>query len=389
MEYSRIAEAIPASPIRKMMVKAAAMEDSISFAVGEPDFKPVDEVFEAAKASLDARESAYAPGAGLEELREVYVEYLSKVTGVPYRTEETIVTVGGMGALFLGLLSLLNEGDEVLVSAPYFSNYRQMIEMCHGVTVPVDVHEEDEFILTPGAVEKALTPKSKVLMINSPCNPTGGIISEEATRKLAEIAIKNDLFVISDEVYRHIIFDGLKYFSIASVPGMKERTLIVDSCSKTFAMPGFRVGFGSGPKELIALMIKLTEGVYSAVPNTPQRGAIAAIRYCLPYCETMVAQYQKRRDYIYEKINQMPGLSCIKPKGAFYVFVNLEKTGLRAEEFAERLMDEEHVAVVPGSNFGSVKGSSYFRISYATSMENIVEGMDRMERFCKRIAAGK
>lgn len=385
MEYSKIAEAIPASPIRKMMVKAAALKDSISFAVGEPDFKPGEEVFAAAKASLDARESAYAPGAGIEELREVYAAYLSDVTHVSYKPEETIVTVGGMAALFLGLLSLLNEGDEVLVSAPYFSNYRQMIDLCHGVTVPVDVREEDEFTLTPEAVEKALTPRTKVVMINSPCNPTGGILSKEACEKLAEIAIKHDLFVISDEVYRHIIFDGLKYFSIASVPGMKERTLIVDSCSKTFAMPGFRVGFGAGPKELIALMIKLTEGVYSAVPNTPQRGAIAAIRTCLPYCEKMTAEYQRRRDYICEKINQMPGLSCIRPKGAFYVFVNVEKTGLSAEEFSLRLMDDEHVAVVPGNNFGSVKGSSYFRISYATSMENIIEGMDRMKRFCEKL----
>lgn len=382
MKYSRIAENMPASPIRKMMVEAAKYSDSISFAVGEPDFKPCEEVFDAARASLAAHESAYSPGAGYDDLRKTYAEYLYKTVGLDYDYESVIVTVGGMSALFVGMMALLNEDDEVLVSAPYFSNYKQMIDMCHAKVVPVDVYEENNFVLTPEAVQACITDKTKLLLINSPCNPTGGIISEEALEKIAEIAIQNDLFVISDEVYRHIIFDGLKYSSIASLPGMRERTLIVDSCSKTFAMPGFRVGFATGPRKWIRLMIKLVEGIYSAVPDATQRAAVSAFKYGMNYCEEMRIEYQRRRDYIYDKLKDVKGLSCIKPSGAFYFYVNISGTGLYAEEFSTRLFNEKHVAVVPGTNFGASLGSSYIRISYATSMDNIKEGISRIIDFC-------
>lgn len=385
MKYAAMAERIPASPIRDMMVRSAAMEDVISFGVGEPDFASPRAVVEAAKQSLDAGETKYAPGAGLTELRQAYADYLTGQIGVPYRKEQVVVTVGGMASLFLGLMCLVDPGDEVLVSAPYFSNYHQMISMCHGVTVPVDVYEEDEFVLTPQGIREALTDKTKVLVLNSPCNPTGGVISGEDLKQIAALAIERDLFVVSDEVYSHILFDGEPYHSIASLPGMAERTLIVDSCSKTFAMTGFRVGFGAGPEHLITLMTKLTEGVYSAGVTFSQRAAIEAFRSGFSYCEEMVAEYQRRRDYIYEHLNQIPGLHCIKPKGAFYVFVNISGTGLTAVEFADRLLDEAHVAVVPGNHFGSGTGGNYVRISYATSMENIREGVDRMARFCAKL----
>ena len=383
MKYAEMAERLPASPIRDMMVRADALDDVISFGVGEPDFASPPAVVAAAKQSLDDGETKYAPGAGLTELRQVYADYLSREIGVPYGKEQVVVTAGGMASLFLGMMCLVDPGDEVLVSAPYFSNYYQMISMCHGVTVPVDVYEEDEFVLTPQAVRDALTPKTKVLVLNSPCNPTGGVISGEALEEIAKLAMEKDLFVISDEVYSHILFDGEAYHSIASIPGMAERTLIVDSCSKTFAMTGFRVGFGAGPEHLITLMTKLTEGVYSAGVTFSQRAAIEAFRSGFAYCGEMVAEYQRRRDYIYEHLNQIPGLHCIKPKGAFYVFVNISGTGLTAVEFADRLLDEAHVAVVPGDHFGSGTGANYVRISYATSMENIIAGVERIARFCK------
>lgn len=383
MKYAAMAEAIPASPIRDMMVRAAAMEDVISFAVGEPDFSPTQGVIDAGKAALDRRDTKYAPGAGITELREVYADYLSRETGVPYTADQVVVTAGGMASLFLGLMCTVDPGDEVLVSAPYFSNYSQMISMCHGKTVSVDVYEEDEFVLSAEAVRQAITPRSKVLILNSPCNPTGGVISERALRELAQLAVEHDLFVISDEVYRHILFDGEKYLSIVSLPGMAERTLVVDSCSKTFAMTGFRVGFGAGPEHLISLMIKLTEGVYSAAVTVSQRAASEAFRSALPHCGEMVAEYQRRRDYICGRLNIMPGIHCIRPRGAFYVFANISGTGLPAAAFSSRLLDEAHVAVVPGDNFGARGGDKYVRIAYATSMENIIEGCDRMERFCR------
>lgn len=385
MNYSKLAESIPASPIRDMMVRAAAMEDVISFAVGEPDFTPSEQIIEAAKTALDNRDTKYAPGAGITQLREIYANYISQLTGVHYDVSNVIITAGGMASLFLGLLSLLDSDDEVLVSAPYFSNYAQMVSMCHGITVPVDVYEKDDFVLTPEAVRKAITPRSRVLILNSPCNPTGGVISPDVLREIAQIAIEQNLFVISDEVYSHIIFDGEKCHSIAELPGMAERTLIVDSCSKTFAMTGFRVGFGTGPAHLISLMTKLTEGVYSAGVTFSQRAAIEAFQSGLEHCEKMRQEYEKRRDYIYDSLNKINGISCIRPKGAFYIFANISGTGLSAKEFSDRLLDEVHVAVVPGDNFGSRDGSHYIRISYATSMENIAEGISRISQFCSEL----
>lgn len=385
MKYSKMASAIPASPIRDMMVRAAAMEDVVSFAVGEPDFVPVKPVLEAGKAALDRCETKYAPGAGISALRETYAAYLSEQVGIPYSASQVVVTVGGMASLFLGLMCTVDRGDEVLVSAPYFSNYAQMVSMCHGTLIPVDVREEDAFVLSAEAVRKAITPKSKVLMINSPCNPTGGVISRTALEELSALAVEHDLIVISDEVYRHILFDGEEYVSIASLPGMAERTLIVDSCSKTFAMTGFRIGFGAGPEELIRLMIKLTEGVYSAAGTMNQYAALEAFHSALPHCREMTAEYQRRRDYLVGRLNATPGIRCITPKGAFYVFANISGTGLKAKDFCNRLLDQAHVAVVPGDNFGLQGGDRYVRISYATSMENIEKGCDRIEAFCNTL----
>lgn len=383
--YSEMAMQIPPSPIRDMMVRASRMQDVVSFAVGDPDFPSDDCIIEAAKASLDRRETNYAPGAGVTRLREVYAQYLTGQVGVPYGVDNVVVTVGGMSSLFLGLMALLNPGDEVLISAPYFSNYAQMVTMCRGVPVSMEVYEKDDFELTAQTVAQAITPRTRVLMLNSPCNPTGGILTKATLEQIAELAIQHDLFVMSDEVYRHILFDGETYTSIASLPGMAERTMIVDSCSKTFAMTGFRIGFGAGPTKLVELMVKLTEGVHSSTPTTGQWAAIEAFKNGFPACERMVAEYQRRRDYLFEQLNAMRGVRCIKPKGAFYIFANIVDTGLTAVDFSNRLLDEARVAVVPGDHFGSREGSRYIRISYATSMENIVEGCKRMRAFCEAL----
>lgn len=380
MKYANKVTAIQHSPIREMMVRAAHIDDVISFAVGEPDFISAPNVIEAAKRSLDAGETKYAPGAGLTKLREVYIKYLEKTIGVSYDIENCLVTTGGMGALFLGLTTLLNPGDEVILSSPYWTNYGQQVVLCGGIPVCVDVAEENEFIISPDDVRRAITPKTKVILLNSPSNPTGSVIDKESLREIAEIAKEHDLFVVSDEVYRHILFDAQEYTSIASLPGMKERTLIVDSCSKTHAMTGFRVGFATGPVSLISEMTKITEDVWSCVNSSAQYAAIAAFSNGAEYREMMVKEYENRRNYIYERINSINSISSVKPMGAFYIFANIKKTGLSAKEFCDRLLDERHVAVVPGDNFGT-NASGYVRISYATSMEKIKEGMDRIEEF--------
>nr|WP_283163342.1 pyridoxal phosphate-dependent aminotransferase [Sporolactobacillus mangiferae] len=362
------------------MVRAARIRDVISFAVGEPDFISAPNIIEAAKRSLDEGETKYAPGAGITKLREVYIRYLEEAIGVAYQADNCLITTGGMGALFLGLTALLNPGDEVILSSPYWTNYGQQIVLCGGTPVRVEVSEENEFILTADDVRQALTPRTKVILLNSPSNPTGSVMDRESLQQIAEIAKTHDLFVISDEVYRHILFDGQEYTSIASFPGMKERTLIVDSCSKTHAMTGFRVGFATGPDDLIREMTKVTEDVWSCVNSSAQYAAIEALTNGTAYREMMVKEYEKRRNYIYTRIKSTPLISCIKPMGAFYLFANIKGTGLSAKTFCDRLLEEQHVAVVPGDNFGS-GASGYVRISYATSMEKIKEGMDRVQAF--------
>ncbi len=386
MKYSESVEVIPASSIRDMMVRASKISDVISFSVGDPDFAPADCVIEAGKAALDRKETHYAPGAGLNELREVYSAYLTEQEGVEYKPENVIVTVGGMSCLFLTLRAITNPGDEILVPAPYFTNYNQMIKMCYGIPVNVEVYEKDDFVITADAIRSKLTDKTKAIMLNSPCNPTGSVISKETLEEIAEIAKEKDLFVISDEVYRHLVFDMESVPSIAQLPGMKERTLIVDSCSKTFAMTGFRIGFGAGPEHFITLMTKLTEGIHSSSPTIGQRAAIEAFKNAMPYCKSvMLPEYKRRRDYLFERLNKMKGITCIKPKGAFYIFVNISGTGMKAVDFANRLLDEAHVAVVPGDNFGSDCGYNYVRMAYAISMEKIQEGCDRIEKFCAEL----
>lgn len=384
MRYNRRVESLEDSPIRVMMARTEQMEDVISFAVGQPDFKPEKRIMDAAKASLDRGETGYAPGEGLLELRKAYAEYLSDAIGTAYNADEVVVTAGGMSSLYVAFMCLLEPGDEVLLPSPYWTNYAQQITLCGGRPVPVEVREEDEFVVTPKGLRAALTDRTKVILLNSPCNPTGGVISDAALEEIAQMARERDLFVISDEVYRHILFGGLKYTSIASLKGMKSRTLVVDSCSKSFAMPGFRVGFAAGPQRLIELMVKIAEDVYACGATCCQYAALEAFRCGTEYRDSMVREYERRCEFIYRRVNAIEGLSCIRPKGAFYVFVNISGTGLKAPEFCDRLLEEERVAMVPGDTFGT-DADHYVRVSYAISMEEIVEGMNRTERFVRRL----
>lgn len=379
MQYSKLIRDLPSSPIRDMMVRASKMEDVISFSVGEPDFLPQPSVLEAAKAAM-ADSTKYAPGAGMDILRDTYIEYLNAELGTDYKRNNVVITTGGMSALYLSFSCLLNPGDEVLFSAPYFTNYSSEILMNHGVPVKVHVTEEENFVITPDAIRAAITPKTKVILLNSPCNPTGGVIDNETLREIAEIAKAEDLFVITDEVYRHILFDGQKFSSIATLEGMRERTLIIDSCSKSSAMTGFRVGFATGPEELIRLFIKATENVYSSVTSVSQFAAVEAIKNGAEYREYMRTQYEHRRNYICDRISNINKLSCMRPGGAFYVFVNVKATGLNGNDFADMLLERKHVAVVPGDTFGE-NAKYYVRMSYGTSMENLKKGFDRIEEF--------
>lgn len=386
MNYiSENTKSIEHSKIRKMFNKALEFDDPISFTVGEPDFTPPDHVIEAAVLALKEGKTRYSENAGIKPLREAISRYLEREIGLSYNpVNEIVVTTGGMGGIFQTMKVVLNPGDEVIINEPCWTNYAQQIKMCGGVPVSVPVDFDNNFAIDPEKIEKSITDRTKAVIINSPCNPTGTVLPGDIIEKLAEIAKKHDLLVFSDEVYKHIIFDGEKHVSIASLPGMKERTVIFDSFSKTFAMTGMRVGYVAGPAEIIGNVTKLQENVAACVAMPCQYAAIAALEGSKDHLDMMVAEYKKRRDYIYDRLLNMPYVEYEKSKGTFYAFISIKKTGMTSEEFAMKLLEEEQVVVVPGDAFGDY-GEGYIRISFASSMEKIKKGMDGMERFLNKV----
>ncbi|MHC1719863.1 MAG: pyridoxal phosphate-dependent aminotransferase [Clostridiaceae bacterium] len=375
----------PRSTIRVMFDMAATVDNVICFAAGEPDFDTPQNIVDAAKKALDAGETHYTPNAGIPQLRKAISKKLLEVNKVSYDPEtEIIVTAGGVEALVLSMLSTLDPGDEVILPDPSYPNYLNQIMMLDTVPKFVQVFEEDSFMYRPEKLEEVITPKTRILILNSPANPTGGVASLEKLKAIAKIAVEHDLLVLSDEVYRDFIYDGMEFYSISSLEGMKERTVIIDSFSKTYAMTGWRIGYAAGPKEVIGSMAKLQENVVSCVNSATQYAAIEALEGPQDSVKVMLDKYAERRDLVYNGINSIENLSCKKPEGAFYAFVNISKTGLTSQEFAMRLLKEESVIVVPGTGFGK-HGEGFIRIAYPTSNENIEEGMRRIARFAKSL----
>lgn len=377
------------SKIRRMFNKALEYENPISFTIGEPDFTAAENVVQAGCRAMKDGKSKYSENAGILPLRQAISGYLKQETGLEYDADSQItVTPGAMAAIYQGLKVILNPGDEVIVSEPCWTNYLQQIRMCGGVPVSVRADLENGFSLDIGAVKAALTPKTRAVIINSPCNPTGAVLEKTVLEKLAAIAIEYDLLVISDEVYKHILFDDTAFISIASLPGMKGRTLVVDSFSKTFAMTGFRVGYAAGPQEWVANITKLQENVSACVAMPCQYAAIEALTGSWEHLHHMVESYRQRRDYLAERLAAMPLIHYSPSKGTFYAFISIKRTGLSSEAFAMRLLEEKQVVVVPGDAFGDY-GEGYIRISFAASMEQIKKGMDAMEAFLKELAGEK
>ena len=377
------------SPIRKIYEKAITMEDVVFFSLGEPDFDtPVCAVDEAV-ASLRRGETHYTPNAGLPDLRRAIAENLSAYDGLSYDPDgEIAVTSGGMEGLTLSLMALCDPGDEVLLPDPSYTNYGDQIRICGAVPRYIPVSEDDRFLLRPEALEPAVTGKTKVLMLNTPSNPTGAVIPEDCLRRIAEIVLEHDLYVIFDEVYKYLYYGDAPFFNIARIPGLRERTLVIDSCSKTYAMTGWRVGWIAGPRGIVSNVPKLQENVCSCVPAFVQKGAAAALRGCSGEVAAMRAEYRRRRDAIVAGINSIGKLHAVTPEGAFYLFVNIRDTGLSSEEFATRLLTEARVALSPGSAFGEA-GEGFVRMSYATSVENIERGLSRIAEWVKTLPEGR
>lgn len=374
---------IPGSMIREMFAMQDGMTDVISFALGEPDFTAPQHVIDATVASLQRGETHYTPNAGIPALRQA-VSDLYKRRGLDYTSKEVLIGAGAISLLNLACTAMLDIGDEVLVPDPGWANYVGLMMQVGAVPVPVRMKEENGFMYDVTDLKAALTPKTKMILLNSPSNPTGGVASEENLRQVAEFAKENDLYILADEIYRELLWDDEPYASIAGFPGMKERTVVVDGFSKTYAMTGMRLAWAVAPEEVIVVMTKLLENVLSSVNEGVQWGGVAALNGSQECVEEMKRQYRRRREIIVNGLNDMKGVSCLMPKGAFYAFPNISKLGLSSREFAMRLLKEKHVVVVPGTGFGE-GGEGFVRLAYATSEENIREGLRRMKEFVESL----
>jgi aminotransferase len=376
--------AIPRSGIRDFFELVQGRDDVISLGVGEPDFPTPWHIREAAIYSLEKGQTSYTSNLGLLSLRKCITRYVEEFFGVGYDPAgEVLVTVGVSEAIDIALRALLNPGDEVIYHEPCYVSYSPSIVMAYGVAVPVVTTKEHGFSLKPEALEKAITPRSRVLMLNFPTNPTGACATREDLEGIAKLAIKHDLIVLTDEIYSELRYDPEPHVSIASLPGMRERTILLHGFSKAFAMTGFRLGYACAPQPIIEAMMKIHQYATLCAPIMSQNAAIEALENGAPAVEEMRRSYHQRRDFLVRRLNEI-GLECHLPGGAFYVFPDIRSTGLSSMEFAKRLLEAESVAAVPGSAFGA-SGEGFLRCCYATAFDDIRLATDKIERFVKSL----
>ncbi|MFD1414912.1 aminotransferase [Oceanobacillus jeddahense] len=378
---SRIQDIKP-SGIRRFFDLASSMDNIISLGVGEPDFTTPWNIREASISSMERGFTAYSANAGVLELRQEITKYMDQRFNVEYDPEtEVLVTVGASEAIDIGCRAILDPGDEVIIVEPGFVSYAPLVSMAGGVPVSVGTKIEDDFKVSAEQIRAVLTEKTKALMISFPNNPTGAVMLKEDLQGIAELAEEHDLIVFSDEIYAELSYDH-KHVSFAALDGMKERTILISGFSKAFAMTGWRLGFVMAPPDLLAAMLKLHQYSLMCAPTMAQYGALEALKSGMDDVERMTQSYKQRRGFFVESFAEM-GLACHMPGGAFYAFPSIKATGLTSEEFAEKLLYEEHVAVVPGDIFGA-GGEGHIRCSYATSMENLQEATKRMNRFVSK-----
>jgi len=374
---------IPPSGIRRFFDIAAEMDDVVSLGVGEPDFVTPWHIRDEGIYSLEKGHTHYTSNAGLKELRIEIANYMKRRFGLEYNGEkQAIVTVGGSEAIDLFLRTVIAPGDEVLIPEPCFVCYKPITSLAGGTPVAIQTYAKDEFRLTPEELEKHITPKSKVLILPYPNNPTGGIMRKEDLEKIAAIVKKHDLLVLSDEIYAELTY-GLKHTSIASIDGMYDRTVIVSGFSKAYAMTGWRLGYAVGNEYIIKMMTKVHQFAIMSAPTTAQYAAIEALKNGDSDIEYMREEYDKRRRIITDGFNKI-GLSCFEPRGAFYVFPSIESTNMTSMDFCEKLLYGEKVAVIPGNSFGDY-GEGFIRCSYAYSVEKICTALERIEKFVNNI----
>ena len=376
--------AIPPSGIRKFFDIVSEMKDAISLGVGEPDFDTPWHIREEGIYSLEKGRTFYTANAGLKELRVGIAGYLQRRCSVSYDPDkEILVTVGGSEAIDIAMRAMLDPGDEVLVPQPSFVSYVPCAVLAGGVAVPIELEEKDEFRLTPEKLLEKITPKTKILVLPFPNNPTGAIMTREDLEPIAEIVKERDLFVISDEIYSELTYGGEDHVSIASLPGMRERTVLINGFSKAFAMTGWRLGYVCAPETILKQLLKIHQFAIMCAPTTSQYAAIDAINNSDEDVAKMRESYDQRRRYLLHAFEEM-NLACFEPLGAFYMFPSIKRFGMTSDEFATRLLREEKVAVVPGTAFGD-SGEGYLRVSYAYSLKSLKEALGRIKRFVDRL----
>ena len=378
---------IEPSGIRKFFDVVNEMKDAISLGVGEPDFDTPWRIREEGIYSLEKGRTFYTSNSGLKELKEEICNYIQRKTSVVYDPKsEVVVTVGGSEGIDIAMRAMLDPGDEVLIPQPSYVSYLPCAVLAGGVPVVIPLQNKNEFKLTREELEAAITPRTKILVLPFPNNPTGSIMTREDLEPIAEVVKEHDLFVISDEIYSELSYQG-DHVSIAEFPGLRERTIMINGFSKGFAMTGWRLGYACGPAEIIEQMIKIHQFAIMCAPTNSQYAAIEGLRNCQPEVDEMREAYNQRRRFLMHEFRRI-GLKCFEPYGAFYVFPDVSEFGMTSEEFATRFLEEERVAVVPGTAFGA-SGEGFIRISYAYSLEDLKVALGRLERFIERLREQK
>ena len=384
-QISNLSNVIKPSLTRRLFSMAKQFNDVIDFTLGDPDIQPNNNIKTAACTAINEGHTRYSQNAGLIELRNIISQKYKKEYEIDFSPDkEILVSVGGMEGLYLSLLAILNSDDEVLIPMPYWINYGQMVQMCGAIPIYVESKSRDDLSISIENIRRSITKKTKAIIINTPSNPSGLVINDSDLKEIAKIAIENDLYVIADEVYKKIIFDGKKFNSIITIKDMKERTILINSLSKEFCMTGYRLGYVAAPENIIALMTALQENIAACAPLPSQYAAIEALANDDLYSKNSVGEYEKRKNVLVEEIKKINKLSMREPEATFYAMINIKKTGLKSEEFAYKLLEKEHVAVVPGITYGECC-EGFIRVAFTIDENKIREGIARINNFVESL----
>src|SRR5436305_2869456 len=358
-------------------------QDVVGFGAGEPDFDTPKHIKDAAIKALASGFTKYTPASGIPELRQAIADKHKRENGLAYKASQIIVSCGGKHSCYNVILATCEEGDEVIIPAPYWLSYPEMVKLASATPVIIETTDKTEFKVTPGQLRAALTPRSRLFILNSPSNPTGSVYTPEEIKALADLCIERGVLIMSDEIYEHLLYDGARHRSVASFSDAHfEHTIIVHGFAKAWSMTGWRLGWCAAPEPIAKAIDDVQSHSTSNPTSFAQKGAVAALTGPQDHLKSWLTEFNKRRTFAWKKLNSIPGISCVNAKGAFYLFPNISGTGLNSTDFCARLLEEEKVAAVPGVAFGS---DDCIRLSYATSMPNIEKGLDRLEKFCKNL----